>query len=39
VAVDKSNQAEYMAVVQARQSELTSSQLARLKKVLRGLQA
>ena len=38
VAVDKSNQAEYLAVVQARQSELTSSQLARLKKVLKDLQ-
>ena len=37
-AVDKSNQAEYLAVVQARQSELTSSQLARLKKVLKDLQ-
>jgi hypothetical protein len=37
-AVDKNNQAEYLAVVQARQRELTSSQLARLKKILKGLQ-
>ena len=39
VAVDNRNQAEYLAVVQARQNELTSSQLTRLKKVLKDLQA
>ena len=38
VAVDKRNQAEYLAVVHARQNELTSSQLTRLKKVLKDLQ-
>jgi hypothetical protein len=37
VAVDKRNQAEYLAVVQVRQSELTSSQLARLMKMLKDL--
>ena len=39
VAVDNRNQAEYLAVVQARQNELTSSQWTRLKKVLKDLQA
>lgn len=36
-AVDKSNQAEFLAVLKVRQAELKPSQLVRLKKAIKGL--
>lgn len=38
VAVDKGNPAEFLAVLEARQTELTTSQRGRLKKILKQLQ-